>query len=80
MDYRKILWGKEYDFLREDPHLGVNLMFITLGGSHAYGTNVEGSDLDIRGCAFNTKDELLSRSLIKKQIQLFMASINLLSY
>ena len=68
MDYRKILWDKEYDFLREDPHLGVNLMFLTLGGSHAYGTNVAGSDLDIRGCAFNTKDELLHQNCFEQVI------------
>ena len=68
MDYRKILWNKEYDFLRDNPHLGVNLLFITLGGSHAYGTNVAGSDLDIRGCAFNTKDELLHQNCFEQVI------------
>jgi predicted nucleotidyltransferase len=30
-----------------------------LGGSHAYGTNVEGSDVDIRGIALNTKEDVL---------------------
>lgn len=55
----KIINGKEYDFLRTNPHLGKNMMFLTIGGSHAYGTNVEGSDVDIRGVAFNTERELL---------------------
>ena len=50
----------EYDFLRTDKHLGNNIILLTLGGSHAYGTNVETSDLDIRGCALNTKEELLT--------------------
>lgn len=42
---------EEYNFLRTNKHLGSNILFLTLGGSHAYGTNVEGSDIDIRGVA-----------------------------
>lgn len=49
----------EYNFIRNNPHLGNNITLLTLGGSHAYGTNIEGSDIDIRGCALNTKEELL---------------------
>lgn len=32
----------EYDFLRTDPHLGNRIMFLPLGGSHAYGTDITG--------------------------------------
>lgn len=49
----------EYNFLRENEHLGKHMMFVTVGGSHAYGTNIEGSDLDIRGVALNSKEDLL---------------------
>lgn len=49
----------EYQFLKTDPHLGKNIIFLAYGGSHAYGTNVEGSDIDIRGCALNSKTDLL---------------------
>lgn len=49
----------EYDFLRNDKHLGNNITLLTLGGSHAYGTNIEGSDIDVRGCALNSKREIL---------------------
>lgn len=51
--------GAEYDFLRENSHLGSNIMFLTLGGSHAYGTNVPGSDVDVRGVTGDSKYILL---------------------
>lgn len=37
-------------------------MFLTLGGSYAYGTNIETSDVDVRGCAMNSKSDLLGLS------------------
>ncbi len=54
--------SKEYDFLRTNSHLKDRIMFITLGGSHAYGTNIETSDVDIRGCALNSKSDLIGMS------------------
>lgn len=36
-----------------------NLILLTYGGSHAYGTNVETSDIDLRGVCLNTKEQLL---------------------
>ena len=50
----------EYDFLREDKNLGDNIILLTLGGSHAYGTNNENSDLDVRGCTMNSKMQILT--------------------
>lgn len=59
-DIKTMLASQEYDFLRNNPHLGNNIILLGLGGSHAYGTNVEGSDVDIRGCALNNKSEILT--------------------
>ena len=59
MDFKKLLKQPEYDFLRTNEHLGDNICLLALGGSHAYGTNVEGSDVDIRGVAIPTKREVL---------------------
>jgi predicted nucleotidyltransferase len=50
----------EYHFLGTNPYLAGNMMLIGLGGSHAYGTNNENSDLDIRGIAHNTPSYILS--------------------
>ena len=58
-EIKGLLKTSEYDFLRENPHLGSNICYLTLGGSHAYGTNIEGSDVDIRGIATNTRKEIL---------------------
>ena len=51
-----------YDFLRTDEHLKNRIVFLCLGGSHAYGTNIEGSDLDLRGCALNSPSDILGMS------------------
>lgn len=49
-----------YSFLDTNEHLQNNIILLTLGGSHAYGTNTPDSDTDIRGCALNTKQEILT--------------------
>lgn len=56
----KVLFSEEYRFLRTNEHLGNNIILVGLGGSYAYGTNTESSDLDVRGIALNTKEEILT--------------------
>ena len=58
----KVLFSKEYEFLKTNEHLGNNIILIGLGGSYAYGTEKEDgtSDIDVRGCALNTKEEILT--------------------
>lgn len=56
---KNLVKSEEYDFLRNDPRLGSNIILLGVGGSHAYGTNIEGSDLDLRGVALNTRQEIL---------------------
>lgn len=53
---------EKYDFLRTHKNLGNNIILLGLGGSHAYGTNNENSDLDVRGAALNNvRDIFLKR-------------------
>ena len=59
---KQIVAGPQYDFLRTNDHLGDRIMFLTLGGSHAYGTNVETSDVDVRGCAMNKPSDIVGLS------------------
>lgn len=56
---KDIIKTKPYDFLRTNSHLGKNIVLLGLGGSYAYGTNIDTSDIDIRGIAFNSKEEIL---------------------
>ena len=56
---REMVNGSEYEFLRTNPHLDGRIIFLTLGGSYFYGTNVETSDVDVRGCALNSPSDLL---------------------
>lgn len=58
-NFKTLLNTPEYEFLKTNPHLGNNIILLGLGGSHAYGTNVEGSDVDIRGVALNSKADIL---------------------
>ena len=59
MTIQEVLAMPEYSFIRENEHLGDKILFLTFGGSHAYGTNKEGSDIDVRGVCLNSTDELL---------------------
>ena len=50
--FTKLLKKKQYNFLRQNPNLNTNIVLITKGGSHAYGTNIETSDVDIRAISY----------------------------
>lgn len=66
---KNLVAGPEYEFLRKDPHLGDRVMFLTLGGSHAYGTNTDTSDVDIRGCTMNNASEIVGLSNFEQFVE-----------
>ena len=59
MDFNAILTSTEYDFLRINPRLGSRIMLLGVSGSHGYGTNREGSDIDFRGVTLNLPSDLI---------------------
>lgn len=60
LQIKDLIASDEYEFLKSNEHLGGRIIMLGLGGSHAYGTNIETSDLDVRGCALNSKEEILT--------------------
>ena len=58
-NFQQIISSPEYDFLRQNEHLGRRIMFLGISGSYGYGTNHEGSDIDLRGVALSRPAELL---------------------
>lgn len=59
MDFRALMMTKEYDFLRTNERLGSRIILLGLGGSHAYGTSNENSDVDFRGVTLSLPSDLL---------------------
>lgn len=59
MDFHALMQTKTYDFLRTNPRLGERIILLGLGGSYAYGTNNENSDIDFRGVTLPLPSDLL---------------------
>ena len=66
---QEIISGKEYEFIRTNEHLKDKLIFLVFGGSHAYGTSTPTSDIDIRGCTFNNKADLIGMSNFEQVVE-----------
>lgn len=59
MSKSNILEAEEYEFIKTNEHLGKHVILLGLAGSYSYGTNNEGSDIDIRGITLNSKSDLI---------------------
>ena len=59
-EIKNVIKTPEYDFLNKSP-LRNNIILLGLGGSYAYGTNVDSSDIDIRGVATHEPEDILTR-------------------
>lgn len=59
MNFTDIMNSSQYDFLRTNPRLGRKIILLGLGGSYAYGTNNNNSDIDFRGITLNNSSDLL---------------------
>lgn len=67
-EIKALVESPTYDFLRNNEHLKGKIIFMCLGGSHAYGTNIEGSDVDLRGCALNSASDILGLSSFEQVV------------
>jgi len=65
LDLEEVLKRPEYAWVNDYRD---RLCFITLGGSYSYGTNVEGSDIDVRGVMLPTVDELIGLKHFEQRI------------
>lgn len=59
IDFHHLITTSQYDFLRREERLGKRILLLGLGGSHAYGTSNENSDIDFRGITLNLPSDLL---------------------
>lgn len=59
MNYQAILRQTEYNFIKTNEHLGKHVILLGLAGSFSYGTNIDTSDIDIRGITLNRKSDLI---------------------
>lgn len=66
MDFKQLMNTKPYDFLRTNPRLGDRIMLLGLGGSHAYGTNNEHSDIDFRGVTLHLPSDLIGMTTFEQ--------------
>lgn len=66
IDFRQLMRTEAYDFLREDKRLGDRIILLGLGGSYAYGTNNENSDVDFRGITLNLPSDLLGLTVFEQ--------------
>lgn len=59
IDFKELMKSDQYDFLRLNERLGKRIILLGLGGSYAYGTNHDESDIDFRGVTLNMPSDLL---------------------
>lgn len=67
-DYKNLLNAQEYDFIKTNEHLGKHVILLGLSGSYSYGTNTEGSDIDIRGITLNQKSDLIGLTQFEQYV------------
>ena len=55
---KDILNKEEYKFIHLNENLAKNIIYLTLSGSIGYGTNLDHSDIDLRGVAIERKENI----------------------
>ena len=68
MEINNLLQREEYNFIRTNEHLGKHVILLGLAGSYSYGTNVDTSDIDVRGIALNQKSDLIGLTKFEQYV------------
>lgn len=68
MNNKEILNGTEYRFLQTNEHLGKHVILLGLAGSYSYGTNIDTSDIDVRGITLNQKSDLIGLTRFEQYV------------
>ncbi|OOM05881.1 nucleotidyltransferase domain-containing protein [Clostridium saccharobutylicum] len=55
---KEILNKEDYKFIDLNNNLGKNIIYLTLSGSIGYGTNLDNSDIDLRGITIERKENM----------------------
>ena len=66
--YQTILQQTEYDFIKTNEHLGKHVILLGLAGSYSYGTDIDTSDIDIRGITLNQKSDLIGLTAFEQYV------------
>lgn len=59
LNFKTLLEKNKYSFLQSNQRLGSRIMLLGVSGSYGYGTNREGSDIDLRGVTLNLPSDLI---------------------
>lgn len=66
--YNTLLQQPEYSFIKTNEHLGKHVILLGLAGSYSYGTDIETSDIDIRGITLNQKSDLIGLTQFEQYV------------
>lgn len=66
--YNTLLGQPEYGFIKTNEHLGKHVILLGLAGSYSYGTDIETSDIDIRGITLNQKSDLIGLTQFEQYV------------
>ncbi|MDE7114745.1 MAG: nucleotidyltransferase domain-containing protein, partial [Acetatifactor sp.] len=66
--YNTLLQQPEYGFIKTNEHLGKHVILLGLAGSYSYGTDIETSDIDIRGITLNQKSDLIGLTQFEQYV------------
>lgn len=66
--FKELLQRPEYNFIKENKQLGKHVILLGLAGSYSYGTNIEGSDIDVRGITLNQKSDLIGLTQFEQYV------------